>query len=381
MDIGIYGELRYLFTYRKPYGRMMHVTRKDGSIFQMENIFSLDSTTGEIRLATDDPRIDNTIASITVEVAVRDHPDNPIFGQRAAQVGLKIILDRLVASESKHLFKNIFKLIVTMCNSPPVIQKCFLGTVKEHAPKGTVLEGAEVIVIDEDFESRDKFVEIKMKDKFLGGLLEFEEIRDGDVTTATVTVVDAFDFEIIPGADLDEDGSMTVNVPVIFENSLSNDVAAVEGECQLIIQNVNEPPTWRSLRSVFFVIEECASEVGKFTDDLVAVDPDFTGKGVRYETTSEFFSVERSPEKPGHARLTLSKVIDREADCNVLDADGETRSIAVDITAIKDADDDGINDGDEMKSTQTFNIRYFISDLYAVIYRFCLHVIPAYLTD
>ena len=86
MDIGIYGELRYLFTYRKPYGRMMHVTRKDGTIFQMENIFSLDSTTGEIRLATDDPRIDNSIASITVEVAVRDHPDNPIFGQRAAQV-------------------------------------------------------------------------------------------------------------------------------------------------------------------------------------------------------------------------------------------------------------------------------------------------------
>ena len=88
MDIGIYGELRYLFTYRKPYGRMMHVTRKDGTIFQMENIFSLDSTTGEIRLATDDPRIDNSIASITVEVAVRDHPDNPIFGQRAAQVSL-----------------------------------------------------------------------------------------------------------------------------------------------------------------------------------------------------------------------------------------------------------------------------------------------------
>ena len=49
-----------------------------------------------------------------------------------------------------------------MCNSPPVIQKCFLGTVREHAPEGTVLEGTEVIAIDEDFESRDKFVEIKM---------------------------------------------------------------------------------------------------------------------------------------------------------------------------------------------------------------------------
>jgi len=333
MDIGIYGELRYLFTYRKPYGRMMHVTRKDGTIFQMENIFSLDSTTGEIRLATDDPRIDNSIASITVEVAVRDHPDNPIFGQRAAQ------------------------LIVTMCNSPPVIQKCFLGTVQEHAPAGTILEGTDVIAIDEDFESRDKFVEIRMKDKFLGGFLEFEEVREGDITTAIVKIADHFDFEIIPGADLDEDGSMTVNVPVIFENSLSNDVAAVEGECQLTIINVNEPPTWRSIRSFFFVIEECASEIGKFTDDLVAVDPDFTGKGVRYETTSEFFSIEKSPEREGHARLTLQKVIDRETDCNVEDDDGETRSIAVEITAIKDADDDGINDGDEMRSTTTVNVR------------------------
>ena len=247
-----------------------------------------------------------------------------------------------------------------MCNSPPVIQKCFLGTVKEHAPEGTVLEGTDVSVIDEDFESRDKFVEIKMKEKFLGGLLEFEEVREGDVTTAIVTVADDFDFEIIPGAELDEDGSMTVMVPVIFENSLSNDVVAVEGECQLIIQNVPEPPTWEPRRSSFFIIEECASEIGKFTDDLVAVDPDFTGKGVRYEISSEFFSVEKSPERPGHARLTLSKVIDRETDCNVLDADGETRSIAVDITAIKDADDDGINDGDEMKSTYTFNIRYFL---------------------
>ena len=152
-----------------------------------------------------------------------------------------------------------------MCNSPPVIQKCFLGTVREHAPEGTVLEGTEVIAIDEDFESRDKFVEIKMKDKFLGGLLEFEEVREGDVTTAVVTVADDFDFEIIPGAELDEDGSMTVTVPVIFENSLSDDVAAVEGECQLIIQNVVEPPTWRAMRSVFFIVEECASEVGKFT--------------------------------------------------------------------------------------------------------------------
>lgn len=106
MDIGIYGELRYLFTYRKPYGRMMHVTRKDGTIFQMENIFSLDSTTGEIRLATDDPRIDNSIASITMEVAVRDHPDNPIFGQRAAQVGLKTFQSLSGARERPAILKT-----------------------------------------------------------------------------------------------------------------------------------------------------------------------------------------------------------------------------------------------------------------------------------
>ena len=70
--------------------------------------------------------IDRTVRSITVEVAVRDHPGNAIFGQKTAQ------------------------LVITLCNQAPVVEKCYLGELEENSAAGTVLSNTDIKVVDND---------------------------------------------------------------------------------------------------------------------------------------------------------------------------------------------------------------------------------------
>ena len=70
--------------------------------------------------------IDRTVRSITVEVAVRDHPGNAIFGQKTAQ------------------------LVITLCNQAPVVEQCYLGELEENSAAGTVLLNTDIKVIDND---------------------------------------------------------------------------------------------------------------------------------------------------------------------------------------------------------------------------------------
>ena len=108
----------------------------------MRNIFNLDLVTGDVRLALDDPRIDGEVESMTIEVAVRDHPGTPVYGRRAAQ------------------------LIINMCNTAPVVNECFLGNTKENS---LFIDGTQITITDSDIPIANKDVAIVMKGIHVGG--------------------------------------------------------------------------------------------------------------------------------------------------------------------------------------------------------------------
>ena len=97
--------------------------------------------------------IDRTVRSITVEVAVRDHPGNPIFGQKTAQ------------------------LLITMCNQPPVVEKCYLGELEENAPAGTKLRNTDIRVADQDVNHLNSIVGFEVTPT-AGGRVRIKQIKN-----------------------------------------------------------------------------------------------------------------------------------------------------------------------------------------------------------
>lgn len=174
LDIGAYADLRYLFTYRKPYGTQIIVTRMDDTVEMMDNIFSLNSESGEVKLVVDNPQIDNTVKTISIEVAVRDHPDNPIYGQRTAQ------------------------LLITLCNQPPLVEVCNLGEIIENANVGTILTGTDIRVRDSDSKYINTIVGFEVEDNMSGLVTIIPTTVDG-ITTGVVKVTRGFNYEAIPG--------------------------------------------------------------------------------------------------------------------------------------------------------------------------------------
>ena len=84
MDIGAYGKVEFFFTHRKPFGSPVLVRYYDGRVEEIQNIFRLDAD-GTISVSAFDPRINNKVRELSIEVGVRDHPGNPIYGSRSAQ--------------------------------------------------------------------------------------------------------------------------------------------------------------------------------------------------------------------------------------------------------------------------------------------------------
>ena len=140
----------------------------------LQNIFSLNSVTGEIKYVVSDPRIDTTVKSISIEVSLRDHPDNPIYGQRTSQ------------------------LIITLCNQPPMVERCNLGTIEENAQKGTILTGTDILIRDADANKINTIVGFEIEDS-LNGLIQIIPKTQNGVTTGTVRVSRPFNYETLSG--------------------------------------------------------------------------------------------------------------------------------------------------------------------------------------
>ena len=125
-------------------------------------------------------------------------------------------------------------------------------------------------------------------------MLSFDVSRVGDVSTAIATIVSAFNFEAIQTArSIFQSGGnqVTVGVDLEISNPDAKNTQAFTQTCQIVIEDVPEPPAWNkpialTQRSSFFVVEECAGEVGKFTKQYVALDPDFTTSDIAYSTDS-----------------------------------------------------------------------------------------------
>ena len=112
---------------------------------------------------------------------------------------------------------------------------------------GFATTNPDIHIIDQDFDFRDK--EIGYQVLYDGeGMVELELERDDGVTRATaVKIIEAFDFETLPGAVIgdssgDEPLRKQVIIPIEFSNPESDHQAPTVAQCKLLVENINERP-------------------------------------------------------------------------------------------------------------------------------------------
>lgn len=296
IDIGAYGHTEFFFTHRKPFGNPVLVNYFDGTSEEIKNIFRLDSD-GELSVSASDPRINFRVRTLSIEVGVRDHPGNPIYGSRTAQ------------------------LLIRICNQPPIVTSCDLGIISENSLD--VPKESNITIVDFDADGTNGIVDIVVNNKKDEGAVEIvtTNIQDGGtwVTKGSVKITRTFNYEFdLSGAAIKEvngEHYRVAQIPVSIRNPHAKDEKTVDAVCTLLVKNEKEVSIRKTdnlrinANCPFYVGED----VGKHWEIEVSLENQNHGV-ILYSANDPFFEVSTNDEKK-QPSIVYKKMLGSEADC------------------------------------------------------------------